>query len=221
MRYFSRKLFFHAPPREIARDGIRKKSLSVNLICITTQIWGKYVWSKNAKQNTVRGGTISSPPPKPRKTTFASCSSRNIIPDELERFREADKLVVRDIIDKIKYEEDVVVFKQGPELVIQSKDYYSGRPNFVIKIKEDSQFETYHIGTLCSVTTSAKNKGTTCKYWSTFDEIIRYLKGCEITNKKKVFLEHAECMATVVVGKPIYAPEVITKAFDATMYNYD
>ena len=40
---------------------------------------------------------LSSPPPKPRKTTFASCSSRNIIPDELERFTEADKLVFRDI----------------------------------------------------------------------------------------------------------------------------
>ena len=31
---------------------------------------------------------------------------------------------------------------------------------------------------------------------------------------KKVFLEHAECMATVVSGKPIYAPEVITRAFE-------
>ena len=48
------------------------------------------------------------------------------------------------IIDKIKYEEDVVVLKQGPEIVIQSKDYYSGIPNFVIKIKEDSQFETWY-----------------------------------------------------------------------------
>ena len=85
------------------------------------------------------------------------------------------------------YLSDVVVFKQGPEIVIQSKDYYSGIPNFVIKIKEGLKFETYHIGTLCSVTTLAKNKITTCKYWSTFDEIIRYLKGCEITNKKRNF----------------------------------
>ena len=58
MRYFSRNLFFHASPREIARAGTLKKSLSVNLICITTQFWEKYVWSKIAKQNTVRGGTI-------------------------------------------------------------------------------------------------------------------------------------------------------------------
>ena len=46
-----------------------------------------------------------------------------------------------------------------------------------------------------------------CKYWSTFDEIIRYLKSCDITNKKKLFLEHAECMANVSVRKPIYTPK--------------
>ena len=33
---------------------------------------------------------LSSPPPKLRKNFFASCSCRNIIPDEIEKFREAD-----------------------------------------------------------------------------------------------------------------------------------
>lgn len=99
-------------------------------------------------------------------------------------------------MDKVKCKEDVIVFKQGFEIVIQSKEYYSGIPKFLIKFNEDLQFETYHIGTLCSVTTLAENKVTTCKYyWSTFDEIIRYLKSCDITNKKKVFLEHAEYMS--------------------------
>ena len=39
---------------------------------------------------------LSLPPPKPRKTILASCSNRNIIPDELERYRETDKLLFTD-----------------------------------------------------------------------------------------------------------------------------
>ena len=78
-------------------------------------------------------------------------------------------MLFSDIIDKVKSKEDVIVFKQGFEIGIESKENYSGIPKFLIKIKEDLQFEVYHIGTFCCVTTRATNIVTTCKYCSTFD----------------------------------------------------
>ena len=74
---------------------------------------------------------LSSLPPKPRKTILASCSSRrNIIPDELKRFREEGKLLFSVITHKVKCKEDVKVFKRAFEIGIQSKYYYSVYLNF-------------------------------------------------------------------------------------------
>ena len=83
----------------------------------------------------------------------------------------------------------------------------------MIKFSDNLKFETFHVGILNSVATLAKNKITMCKYWSMFGEFLQYLKILEIHNKK-IFLEQAECMATVSVGKPIYTPDVISRAFD-------
>ena len=44
-------------------------------------------------------------------------------------------------------------------------------------------------GTFCAVTTLTKNKITKLKYWSTFDEIIRYLKGKDASHKANILLE--------------------------------
>ena len=71
-------------------------------------------------------GCLSSSPPKPRKTIFASCKSRNFIPDELEQFREADNLVYGDVIEKVRIHYDLIVFEQGPEIIIQPKEEPSG-----------------------------------------------------------------------------------------------
>ena len=47
---------------------------------------------------------LSPPPPKARKTTLASASKRNVLPDELERFDEQDLLVIEIILEKLAEE---------------------------------------------------------------------------------------------------------------------
>ena len=59
-----------------------------------------------------------------------------------------------------------------------------------------------------------KNKVTTRKTWPTFHEIVRDLTNVDIDDKKKIFLEQDECMATTMVGKSVYLPEVMTRAFE-------
>ena len=52
---------------------------------------------------------LSPPPPKARKTTLASASKRNVLPDELERFYEQDLLVIEIIPEKLAEELHLVV----------------------------------------------------------------------------------------------------------------
>ena len=78
-----------------------------NLVVINNTRVCRYHWPPNCKSfilyrdeekpteppsvlDVIPPSCLSSPPPKLRKIFFASCSCRNIIPDEIEKFREAD-----------------------------------------------------------------------------------------------------------------------------------
>ena len=58
----------------------------------------------------IPAGCLSLPPPKPRNAVLASGSSRNVIPDELEQFREVDSLVYGDVIEKVIINYDLILF---------------------------------------------------------------------------------------------------------------
>ena len=55
---------------------------------------------------------LSPPPPKARKTTLASASKRNVLPDELERFYVQDLLIIEIIPEKLAEELDLVVYEK-------------------------------------------------------------------------------------------------------------
>ena len=75
---------------------------------------------------------LSPLPLKARKTTLASASKRNVLPDELERFYEQDLLVFGIIPEKLAEELDLVVYRDETDTVIQSKNFKCGVPLFVI-----------------------------------------------------------------------------------------
>ena len=75
---------------------------------------------------------LSSPAPELRKSVFASCTSRNVIPDEVEQIREADNLVYSDVIEKVRNNYDLIVFEKRPEIIIQSKECRSGIPKYLL-----------------------------------------------------------------------------------------
>ena len=87
-------------------------------------------------------------------------------------------------------------------------------PKFFLHIKRNLSFETYHYGSLCTVTTLSKNRITKLKYWSTFDEIIRFLKNNEVDNKKTILLDHHDAMGTQKAGSLKYSQKTITRAFE-------
>ena len=97
-------------------------------------------------------------------------------------------------------------------LYVQSLHYLNGVPLFLVKIFKDLNFETYHCGIKCTISTLSKNRVMTVHAWSVLEEIIRYLKNMEIDNKECVLQEHLSTMAPTV-GKIMYSQELTVRVF--------
>jgi len=65
----------------------------------------------------------------------------------------------------------------------------------------------------CSIRTLSQNNIRKCKSWSALEEILRYLQNLEVEEKKKNALEQLELLGPRRVGKPLYSPETIVRAF--------
>ena len=74
---------------------------------------------------------LRSPPPKPRTTVVASSSSRGVLPDKLDVFRQLDVLNVEDIRPYSTECENIVSFEGGNQVVVQSKDFTDGVSRFL------------------------------------------------------------------------------------------
>ena len=107
----------------------------------------------------------------------------------------------------------VCAYVDGDILHVISKKMVSGVPLFVVKISQDLTFENFHLGVRCTATTLSANKITALQTWSAFQENIRFLKCLEVDDKKKVILEQLQAMGTQQVGKPLYTPEMVVRAF--------
>ena len=83
----------------------RGQMLSLTIIHVYAVIIGhqivnrlRFIVGKRDRPNTFRFLMYRQAAPNSRKTNLASCSSRNVLPDELEQFREADKLTFSEIL---------------------------------------------------------------------------------------------------------------------------
>ncbi|XP_076437845.1 uncharacterized protein LOC143277020 [Babylonia areolata] len=98
-------------------------------------------------------------------------------------------------------------------LHIQARKFVNGIPLFVTRIAQDQSFETFHLGVKCTVTTLSKNRITALKTWSALEESIRFLNCLEMDHKKVIIQQQMQAMGSQQVGKPMYTPAVIIRAF--------
>ena len=52
-----------------------------------------------------------------------------------------------------------------------------------------------------------------CKSWTVIEEILRVLKYKISGHKIKILLDELKAMSKTTVGKPLYSPETMTRAF--------
>ena len=173
---------------------------------------------------------IPTPPAKPRETTKACTSKGNILPDQLSSFLENDKVTFLGLQDELiikrldRFIVPVTVFMINDVLYIQSQQFYSGIPLFLVKIFKNLRFETFHFGVRCYVPSLSKNYITIIDSWSNLEECIRFLTNKEMGHKKNTTQQQVSAMAPVTVGMQSYGPEIIVRAFEyfttsRTLYN--
>ena len=148
----------------------------------------------------------------PKRTSKRALNAvRNVKDDELKQFLESDK--INYAILKKDFNCSVVSYMANDCVVVQSTQFNQGVPLFVIKIFEDLHFEAFHTGIQCCIFTLSANHIKTINFWSTLDEILRFLSSATIDNKKEVFLQHISAKGPKVVGEKIYAPQMLVRAF--------
>ena len=111
----------------------------------------------------------------------ACSSTRSIEEDQLSKFLSSDKVTFTSLkANLVKNQRESLVhlscFIIEDALYVQSQQYLNGLPLFLVKIFKDLNFETYHCGINCTISTLSKNRVMTVHAWSDFEEIIRYLK---------------------------------------------
>ena len=105
----------------------------------------------------IQPSCIRSPPAKPRSTLIASSSTRSVLPDELRSFQELGLITFEDIKGKVSGHE-LIAFDEVDCVAIQSKEFVLGIPKYLIRIKSDMTFQTFHMGSLCSISTLISKK---------------------------------------------------------------
>ncbi|KAK7106695.1 hypothetical protein V1264_017922 [Littorina saxatilis] len=186
--------------------------------------------SKNGKQRpkhppsvwpNVPSSQIPTPAPSPRPTKRTSSSLRNTEADQLACFLNSDSVTFCDLqsilLASKSPKRDLLVpvfaFMDDSVVHVQSKKMVNGVPLFVVRISQDLTFVNFHLGVRCTATTLSANKITTLQTWSAFEENIRFLNSLELDNKKKVIQEQLQAMGTQQIGKPVYTPDMIIRAF--------
>ena len=144
---------------------------------------------------------------------------KGVIPDELAKFIQQDDAIFEQLStsflhSKRKYNAPLTAFIFKSVLHIQSREFKKGIPNFLIKIKKNQRYETYHYGVRCYLQFLNTLKLRHLNKWSIVDNIITELHLMQNDKKKKIILEHITAMAPAKIGFTIYRPEQILRAFN-------
>ena len=167
--------------------------------------------------NGVPKSEIPTPQPKPRSTMRTSFDVRTRKEDELKDFNEADTISFEKLTTQIrqyKFQLEVTTFMIGDVQWIQSNEYTHGVPKFSLKIFRDLTFHTYHNGIQCRIPPLYKNNIFKFNRWSRIDVALNYLNQKDITQYERVLQEHIDAMKPIRVGRKLYSPEILVRAFD-------
>ena len=168
---------------------------------------------------------IPTPPPDQRKTTTQKTlpSNRNIIPDEIDLFMAKDVIGFGELKEKFVDNDfnfdtrfQIISYVMDDTIVIQSKQLQkpSCIPTFLLQIRSDLTYESYHCGVLCTIQSLSSNRIKKLQHLSSIEEALAFLNSCELDNKKNVLLEQVAAMCPIPVGNKKYSMETIVRSFE-------
>ena len=167
---------------------------------------------------------IPTPAPPKRPTIKATSSSRSAKEDELSTFLMHDTISSFETfcsnLSQHKFELEVTPILFGDYVIIQSKELCADNsciPKYVLKIKQDFNYDAFHMGINCPISTLVRNRIFLCNKWSTIGEVLRYLNCMDTDNKKDVLMQQIDAMSRLNsnnVHEQKYSPEMIVRGFE-------
>ena len=116
-------------------------------------------------------------------------------------------------LQNVEFRYPVVCFMEGDSQWITSTTFHSGIPSYSLKINKELSYESYHLGIECTITSLTKNRVQKLSTWSKVHEALRFLHHREKTRHQEVLVEQISNMAPPKVGKKLYSPETMMRAF--------
>ena len=171
----------------------------------------------------VKYSLVPTPAPKRRSTKFASSSSRNSLPDELDAFRKMDNIhsfdhLKSEILEgKRKFTASIISYCCDDGIVVQSSDFEEGSciPRFLLKVFADFTYKAFHCGILCTIRSLSRCRMNLLNSWSKFEEAISFLNQMEKSVKKDVIMQQISAMGSLLhIGDKKYKPDMIIRAFE-------
>ena len=167
----------------------------------------------------VAASIIPNQPPPPRTTSRTSCHERNQLPDQMEEFLRNDQFTFESLKETLekKNKEFTIPFRHllyDQEVVLMSTQFFEGIPFFMIKIKDDLRFETYHLGAKVYIGSLNTIRVTKINSWSRLEEALLFLRNREVDHKTEVLKQEFETKRATPIAKKIYSPAVIIRAFE-------
>ena len=159
---------------------------------------------------------IPTPAPPPRPTQRKSFTVRSMQPCQMDEFLKLDKvnddmLTNRVLKENYNFGCPTISYKND---YIQSTEFISGVPRFLLSIDESLRFTTFHMGIKFYISFLSKNRIVTLSSWSAVKETVMYLHQLEETPKVTILHQQIKSMAPVMAGKTYYDPETIVRAFE-------
>ena len=162
---------------------------------------------------------VPRPTPAPRSTKKSSMEVSNSKHDELDFFREMDKVSYNYIVERVAIKIHnfrclVVAFCNDNSSNLQSVNFSEVVPNFLLVINESLEFKPFHMGIRVSISCVVKNNIRLLNNsWSAIEEIVTSLNLYETSHKVEVIHHQLKSMSTRDRSKKLYSPEAIVLAF--------
>lgn len=162
---------------------------------------------------------VPTPPPPARTTTRTSCHQRNQQEDEITAFRQRDRFTFESLKETLasNTKQFSLPFQHllyGDSITLLSNEFYEGIPYYMIKIKDDLRFDTYHLGSKVYISPLITIRASKMNSWSRLEEALRFLNQREVDHKTEILQQQFEMKRATPIAKKVYSPAVIVRAFE-------
>ena len=156
----------------------------------------------------------------PRPTKRSLSSVRSVEPDEKKQHFEQMTVCHNEILTKIHTEiapREVTSYLVGDIIHVQSNEWISGTCKFMLKIKPDLSYESFHhsVPVFIKTLSSKCMRVTHLTDWGHICEAIRYLDMLEPSHKITVLMDTVESMGKIErVGQKVYSSAMMIRSYE-------